>query len=96
MGGLNSEAAKTADARFETMARESFVVLLPSSADFDLAKGYLAHHASGLRAGDALHLAVANNHRAEAIYTLDKTLLRAGRMLGLPMSTGIRLPGYEK
>jgi antitoxin (DNA-binding transcriptional repressor) of toxin-antitoxin stability system len=29
--------------------------------------------------GDALHLAVANNHRAAVIYRLDKTLRKAGR-----------------
>jgi predicted nucleic acid-binding protein len=49
-----------------------------------------------LRAGDALHLAVAKNHRGEAVYSLDKTLLKAGRLLGLPVSTGIRLAGYGR
>jgi len=69
---------------------------LPNADDFDLAKTYLANHASGLRAGDALHLAVAKNHDSKAIYSLDKTLLKAGKMLGLPVSTGIRLAGYGK
>lgn len=94
MGGLNSEAAAQADARFESMVEESFVVLLPNGDDFTLAKEYLGNHETGLRAGDALHLAVVKNHRAEAIYSLDKTLLKAGRILGLPVSAGIRLPSY--
>jgi uncharacterized protein len=96
MGGLVGQAARTADAQFETMVTESFAVLLPNADDFDLAKTYLANRASGLRASDALHLAVAQNHHGAAIYSLDKTLLKAGKLLGLPVSTGIRLAGYGK
>ena len=96
VGALDGQTARSADAQFETMVRESFVILLPSADDFDLAKGYLANHASGLRAGDALHLAIAKNHRGEVVYSLDKTLLKAGKLLGLPVSTGIRLAGYAK
>jgi predicted nucleic acid-binding protein len=96
MGGLDSPAARSADAQFETMVTESFAVLLPNADDFDLAKTYLANHASGLRAGDALHLAVAQNHHGAAIYSLDKALLKAGKLLGLPVSTGIRMAGYSK
>ncbi|MGA7487629.1 MAG: type II toxin-antitoxin system VapC family toxin [Xanthobacteraceae bacterium] len=89
MGGLDVKAARDADAQFEAVVRESFIILLPGAADFDLAKEYLANFGTGLRAGDALHLAVAKNRNGEAIYSLDKTLLRAGKMLGLPVSTGI-------
>ena len=95
MGGLNTSAATQADARFETMVGESFTVLLPNADDFDLAKEYLGSHETGLRAGDALHLAIARNHRAKMIYSLDKLLLKAGQVLGLPVSAGIIIPGYE-
>jgi prevent-host-death family protein len=50
-----------------------------------------AFSATGRRAGDALHLAVANNHRAAVIYSLDKTLLKAGKILDLPVKMGIRV-----
>jgi predicted nucleic acid-binding protein len=70
-------------------------VILPLAEDFDRAAAYLGNYGSGLRGGDALHLAVAANRQAEAIYTLDKGLLRAGRMLGLPIHAGVDLPGYE-
>jgi predicted nucleic acid-binding protein len=89
MGGLDSRAARAADAQFEAVVAESFVVLRPDTDDFTLAKEYLGHHAIGLRAGDALHLAIAGNHRAEAIYSLDKALIKAGKALGLPVSAGI-------
>jgi predicted nucleic acid-binding protein len=90
MGGLDDRAAEAADAQFEAVVRESFVVFLPNAGDFDLAKKYLGTHGTGLRAGDALHLAIATSRRAEAIYSLDKTLLKAGEILGLPVSAGVR------
>ena len=90
MGGLAVRAAARADARFEAMVDESFSVLLPSAADFGLAKRYLSRFETRLRAGDALHLAIANNHHAAVIYSLDKTLLQAGRLLDLPVSSGIQ------
>ena len=90
MGGLDVQAAARADARFEAMVDESFSVLLPNAGDFGLAKRYLGQFETGLRAGDALHLAVANNHRASVIYSLDRTLLNAGKILDLPVSMGIR------
>jgi hypothetical protein len=89
MGGLDVQTATRADARFESMVNESFSVLLPNADDFGLAKRYLGRFETGLRAGDALHLAIANNHRAEVIYTLDRTLLDAGKILNLPVSKGI-------
>ena len=90
MGGLDRRAALDADAQFEAIVVESFVVLLPNADDFGLCKQFLQRYETGLRAGDALHLAVARNHRAQTIYSLDKTLLKAGKALGLPVATGIR------
>jgi hypothetical protein len=58
-----------------------------------LSESYVENFETGLRAGDALHLAIAANRRAETFYSLDRTLLRAGRLLDLPISSGgIRLP----
>lgn len=92
-GGLDPGVARDAGSRFEMMIRESFVVLLPNRDDFDRAKEWLGHFEIGLRAGDALHLAIAGNRSAEAIYSLDKLMIAAGTTLGLPASAGT-LPGY--
>jgi len=91
MGSLSVEAARDADARFETMVDESFAVLLPNRDDYNLAKEYLGRFETRLRAGDALHLAIARNRGAEAIYSLDKMLLKAGKILGVPVTEGIAL-----
>jgi predicted nucleic acid-binding protein len=89
MGGLDVQTATRADARFEAMVDESFSVLLPNADDFGLAKRYLGLFETRLRAGDALHLAIANNHRAAVIYSFDRALLDAGKILNLPVSMGI-------
>jgi uncharacterized protein len=89
MSVLDAAAGARADARFEAMVDASFAVLLPNADDFGLAKRYLGKFNTGLRAGDALHLAIAGNHQAAAIYSLDKGLLMAGRLLDLPVSMGI-------
>ena len=92
MGGLNIQAAGKACSRFESMVDESFAVLLPNADDFGLVKEYLSNYETGLRAGDAIHLAITRNHRATAIYSLDKMLLKAGKILGLSVNAGIEIP----
>jgi predicted nucleic acid-binding protein len=90
MGGLDGQIAAQADMRFEDMLTSAISVILPIADDFNLAKQYLGKFETGLRAGDALHLAIARNHGAEKIYSLDKAFIKAGNMLGLPMSMGIQ------
>lgn len=80
MGGLLTEQADTALLQFDTLVSESFRVLQPATADFELAKLYIQNYKSKLRAGDALHLAIAHNHRATMFHTLDKALLAAARL----------------
>jgi len=91
MGSVTRKAAIKADAQFAEVTSESFVILLPTAGDFDLAMHFLRRYKSGLRAGDALHLAIASNNGAAAVYSLDKTFLAAGRRLGLKARVGIRL-----
>ena len=64
---LDVHVGTRADVRFEAMLDESFTVLLPNARDFGLAKQYLGRFETGLRAGDALHLAVAKNHAQLAL-----------------------------
>ena len=93
MGGLDPASAHQAGSRLEAMVNESFVVLLPNRNDFDRARHWLGRFDTGLRAGDALHLAIAKNRRADAVHTLDKPMIAAGNRLGLPISAGPVLSG---
>ena len=90
MGQLSGSAAAAVRREFDRILGESFDILLPAAADFATAARYLEIPKSGLRAGDALHLATAANRGARKILTLDKGFVRAGNMLNLPVSRGIR------
>jgi predicted nucleic acid-binding protein len=86
MGGLLDRTAIEIDNRFAAMVDESFTVFLPSATDFALARRYIQHYGTGLRAGDALHLAIASAHHVRTVCTLDRIMIKAGQQLGLPVS----------
>jgi predicted nucleic acid-binding protein len=83
-----AEKALKADNEFDDLVRRSFLVIAPSAADFETSREYLRDYKTGLRAGDALHLAIASNHRATSIFSLDNVMLEAGKLLGLPVRGG--------
>jgi predicted nucleic acid-binding protein len=70
-------------ATFKTLVAESFTVLPVTGGRFRTASRFADQHALGLRAGDALHLAVASEHGA-TVHTLDRRLAEAGPALGVP------------
>ena len=65
-----------------TMSAETFTVLPVSGAQFRTAARFADQHALGLRAGDALHLAICEDHGA-TLCTLDRRLGEAGPALGV-------------
>jgi len=91
MGGLSKENALAAIDQFDELVKDSFQVLLPGAADYELAKGYIQQFATKLRAGDALHLAIASNNGANTFYTLDEGLLAAARQLKIRSKLGTDL-----
>lgn len=67
---------------FTSLTEESFSVLALSRRDFRTAARFADQHTTGLRSGDALHLAVAANHGVR-INALDRGLVRAAEALGV-------------
>lgn len=63
----------------QALATRSFHVLTPTRRDYAVALELVTDFASGLRAGDALHLAVAIGAQSSCLYTFDKQLARAAR-----------------
>lgn len=90
MGELSDAKANEVRRQFDRILGESFVLLAPTQDDFATASRYLEVPKTGLRAGDALHLAIAANHGATKILTLDQGFLGAGKLLKLPVSRGIK------
>jgi hypothetical protein len=77
-------AAHRADAlaMFTRLATDSFAVVPVSRLQFRTAARFVEQHALGLRAGDALHLAICSDHGA-TLCTLDRRLSDAASALGL-------------
>ena len=91
MGELSDSQAEVVRREFDRVLGESFEMLAPTAADFAAAVKYLESPKTGLRAGDALHLAIAANHRAKRMLTLDRGFLEAGKLLKLPVTRGIKV-----
>lgn len=68
--------------KFAWMCTDSLVILPVQASQFRDAARFADQFALGLRAGNALHLAVAAEHGA-ALYTLDKRQFAAGAKLGV-------------
>lgn len=86
---LTPDEAKDARTELRRHMRRSFAVLDVSRAEFDLAGDLLLRFDLGLRAGDALHPAIARNAGADAIVTLDRRVADAAKQLGW----GCEVPG---
>jgi len=70
-------------ALFSQLVERSLNVVPVSSANFRAAARFADQQHTGLRAGDALHLAVCADHGSRMI-TLDQTLATAATTLGIP------------
>lgn len=90
IGGLAEADALLAIGQFDELVVESFQLVAPGVTDFELAKEYIQHFSTKLRAGDALHLAIAHNNSAKTFYTLDEGLLHAAKVLKVHASRGIQ------
>ena len=81
MAAIDAEQAEGAWARFERMVAADLRLLAVVPAHFHRAAELVRDAASGLRAGDALHLACAEAAGAKSMATLDEVLSRNARRL---------------
>lgn len=82
-GQISLDQRAAALAMFNKLVAESFTVLPVTGGQFRAAGRFADQHTFGLRAGDALHLAIASEHGA-TVHTLDQRLAEAGTALGIP------------
>ena len=69
--------------QFHLLVRQSLRPIEPTTADFEKAAWLMERFDLGLRAGDALHAAIAQNTNASLLVTLDKPMARAAEKIGL-------------
>ena len=82
-GQLQPEHRAECLALFTQLVERSLTVLTVTSANFRAAARLADQHQTGLRAGDALHLAICTDHGSRMI-TFDQTLAAAATNLGIP------------
>jgi predicted nucleic acid-binding protein len=81
-GQITSGDRAAALAMFARLATDSFIVMPVSRWQFRTAARFADQHVLGLRAGDALHLAICADHGA-TLCTLDRRLSDACSALGI-------------
>jgi hypothetical protein len=81
-GQIGTAHRADALAMFTRLATDSFAVVPVLRLQFRTAARFVEQHALGLRAGDALHLAICGDHGA-TLCTLDRRLSDAASALGL-------------
>jgi len=81
-GQLQPAHRADALAMFTRLTADSFTLLPISGLQFRTAARYADQYTLGLRAGDALHLAICADHGA-TLCTLDRRLGEAGAALGV-------------
>jgi uncharacterized protein len=84
MNELNLEQMEAIIHSFQEDSSQSYTVFTVTTADFILASEFIQQWETGLRAGDALHLAIVRNHSIENLLSLDRKLIDAARQLNIP------------
>ena len=87
-GELTKELVKAIMKAFQEDVAQSYSVLTVTRNDFDRASELIRQWNTGLRAGDAMHLAIADNQRTENLLSLDKGLIKAAKILGIRANSG--------
>jgi predicted nucleic acid-binding protein len=84
MNQLTPELMTVVMQSFQNDVTQSYTVFTVTTADFVLATEFIQQWETGLRAGDALHLAIARNHNIENLLSLDRGLIDAAQRFGIP------------
>jgi predicted nucleic acid-binding protein len=90
VGALTADQGRQMIEEFDALVAASLNTVTPGANDFALAKEYVSHFSTHLRGPDALHLAVAHNHGAEFVATLDEGMLAAAKKVKMPARRVIR------
>ena len=82
-GGIAPTLAKQARTRFLDFAQNHCSIAVPQRAEFRRAAELASDVNLKLRAGDALHLAIAEATKAEGILCLDEEMATGAKTMGL-------------
>lgn len=86
-GQMAANLAKQATARVHEFAQKHCMVAVPGRDEFRRAAALLSDDTLKLRAGDALHLAIAASLSAQGILCLDNAMIESAKVLGMNVVT---------
>jgi hypothetical protein len=86
-GQVAASLAKQARARVRAFAQKHCTLAVPGREEFRRAAELAGERALKLRAGDALHLAIAASLSAHGILCLDDAMIESARSLGMNVVT---------
>lgn len=86
-GQAAANLAKQATARVREFAQKHCTVAVPGREEFRRAADLAGDGALKLRAGDALHLAIAASLGAQGIFCLDDSMIESAKSLGMNVVT---------
>ena len=86
-GQAAASLAKQATERVHEFARKHCAVAVPGREEFRRAAELAGHGTLKLRAGDALHLAIAASLSAQGILCLDDAMIASAKALGMTVVT---------
>lgn len=84
-GHTDARTATRARDRMRRFAEEQCTVVIPTLGDFRRATELCRAASASIRGGDALHLAIAETVRAEAILCFDGVMAKGARAIGIPV-----------
>lgn len=90
-GELDGQGQAAAIADIDALTACFSLLAVPEAADFPRARELCRHARSGLRAGDALHLVMAQRLKVSHFATLDRTLADNAAAQGLALA----IPVFE-
>jgi predicted nucleic acid-binding protein len=82
-GQLTAKLAKQAAPRMREFTEKHCTIAVPAREHFRRAAELAGEDALKLRAGDALHLAIAESLKAQAILCLDHAMIESAKLLGM-------------
>jgi predicted nucleic acid-binding protein len=82
-GEITAALAKQAKTRFRDFGQKHCSIAVPQRSEFRRAAELAGDAGRKLRAGDALHLAIAEATRVQGILCLDETMSDSARAIGL-------------
>jgi len=85
-GQATAKLVKQATARMREFAQKHCTIAVPERENFRRAAELASDEALKLRAGDALHLAIAESLSTQAILCLDQAMIESAELLGMTVA----------